>query len=81
MNLNIKILESYKKINEEYLDELLKIEIEKSNKKIIVLDDDPTGVQTIHDINVYTDWNIESIRKGFKEENKMFFILTIFQSV
>lgn len=76
MNLNIKILESYKKINEEYLDELLKIEIEKSNKKIIVLDDDPTGVQTIHDINVYTDWNIESIRKGFKEENKMFFILT-----
>lgn len=76
MNLNIKILESYKKINEEYLDELLKIEIEKSNKKIIVLDDDPTGVQTIHDINIYTDWNIESIRKGFKEENKMFFILT-----
>lgn len=76
MNLNINILESYKKINEEYLDELLKVEIEKSNKKIIVLDDDPTGVQTIHDINVYTDWNIESIRKGFKEENKMFFILT-----
>lgn len=76
MNLNINILESYKKINEKYLDDLLKIEIEKNNKKIIVLDDDPTGVQTIHDINVYTNWNIESIREGFKEENRMFFILT-----
>ena len=44
--------------------------------KIIVLDDDPTGVQTVHDISVYTDWKEESIRKGFAEENNMFFILT-----
>ncbi len=44
--------------------------------KIIVLDDDPTGVQTVHDISVYTDWEEDSIRRGFEEENGMFFILT-----
>ena len=32
---NINILESYKKIDETYVDELLKQEIKKNNKKII----------------------------------------------
>ena len=25
-------------------------------RKIIVLDDDPTGVQTVNGVNVYTEW-------------------------
>lgn len=54
------------------LDEL----IANNNKKIIVLDDDPTGVQTVHDIYVYTNWDVDSIREGFKEKNKLFYILT-----
>ena len=45
-------------------------------RKIIVLDDDPTGVQTVNGISVYTDWTAESIAAGFAEENSMFFILT-----
>lgn len=44
--------------------------------KIIVLDDDPTGIQTVHGVYVYTDWSEESIRAGFEEENAMFFLLT-----
>lgn len=44
--------------------------------KIIVLDDDPTGVQTVNGVNVYTDWTVESIADGFSERNRMFFILT-----
>lgn len=44
--------------------------------KIIVLDDDPTGVQTVNNVSVYTDWSEESIRKGFSENSRMFFILT-----
>lgn len=44
--------------------------------KIIVLDDDPTGIQTVHGVCVYTNWSEESIRAGFEEENPMFFILT-----
>ena len=50
--------------------------IEKNNKKIVVLDDDPTGVQTVHDISVYTNWEKDTIRQGFDEENNLFYILT-----
>ena len=63
MALNAEVLTSYKQIDEAYIDELLKKEIEKNNKKIVVLDDDPTGVQTVHDISVYTNWEkIPSVR-------------------
>ncbi|SFL90022.1 four-carbon acid sugar kinase family protein [Pelosinus propionicus] len=50
--------------------------LQNFDKKIIVLDDDPTGIQTVHGISVYTDWSKESIEAGFKEDNTMFFILT-----
>lgn len=44
--------------------------------KIIVLDDDPTGVQTVHGVSVYTDWSEQTIEKGFLEDSQLFFILT-----
>ena len=50
--------------------------MEGFHKKIVVLDDDPTGVQTVHDVSVYTDWEEDSIRQGFLEKESMFFILT-----
>jgi uncharacterized protein YgbK (DUF1537 family) len=65
-----------KPVNTNAVDEILQMELKNINKKIIVLDDDPTGVQTVHDISVYTDWTENSIEKGFAEENSMFFILT-----
>ncbi|MBB3126189.1 uncharacterized protein YgbK (DUF1537 family) [Paenibacillus rhizosphaerae] len=43
---------------------------------IIVLDDDPTGVQTIHGVTVVTGWDPEHIYRGFLTEEKLFFILT-----
>lgn len=46
------------------------------NHKLVVLDDDPTGVQTVHDVFVYTDWSLESIREGFAGTEPLFFILT-----
>ena len=58
-------------VNKLYEKELLDL-----NKKIVVLDDDPTGVQTVHDVSVYTDWSLDSIEKGFLEKNSMFFVLT-----
>lgn len=76
MALKADILSSYPSVNEKAVDELLAKEIAGSNKKIVVLDDDPTGVQTVHDISVYTNWSEDSIRKGFAEENKLFYILT-----
>ena len=74
--ISVDVLKKYPAIDEEKADALLKKEIEANPTKIVVLDDDPTGVQTVHDISVYTDWSKESIRKGFEEENKLFYILT-----
>lgn len=45
-------------------------------RKIVVLDDDPTGVQTVHDVPVYTDWRRETLAQGLSEPGAMFFVLT-----
>lgn len=80
MNSNKRLVEEvFNKIpsvDTSIVNEMIDKELKNLNKKIIVLDDDPTGVQTVHGISVYTDWSFDSIDKGFKEENSMFFILT-----
>ena len=45
-------------------------------RKIVVLDDDPTGVQTVHDLPVDTDWRRATLESGLAEEGTMFFVLT-----
>ncbi|KYD32757.1 four-carbon acid sugar kinase family protein [Parageobacillus toebii] len=72
-----EVIESYPKLKNEAVKKLwMETYPLLNHHKIIVLDDDPTGVQTIHGISVYTDWSYESIEQGFKEENNLFFILT-----
>ena len=46
------------------------------NRIIIVLDDDPTGVQTVNGIYVYTHWDAKTIEEAFRAPEHMFFILT-----
>ena len=70
------ILTSFPAVDEAAVDALLRKEIAADNTKFIVLDDDPTGVQTVHDISVYTDWSVDSIKSGLLEDNKVFYILT-----
>lgn len=74
--LKSELLKNIKQIDESIVNKTLARELTTLNKKIIVLDDDPTGVQTIHDISVYTDWSAQTIADGFAEKNPMFFILT-----
>lgn len=74
--MDVSVLNSFPVPDERALDELLAKEIAANPMKIIVLDDDPTGVQTVHDVSVYTDWSPGSIRAGFAEDNKVFYILT-----
>ena len=54
----------------------LKSAVSASPAKIVVLDDDPTGVQTVHGVSVYTDWDIDSLERGFREKEPLFFVLT-----
>ncbi len=74
--INASILASFPKTDEEsVLQEMMK-EVRKNNKKIVVLDDDPTGVQTVHDIYVYTHWDTETMKKAFLAKENLFYILT-----
>lgn len=74
--ISAAVLTEQPTVDEALLEKILTEEAETSTRKIIVLDDDPTGVQTVHDIHVYTDWEMESLRSGFAEKNKLFFVLT-----
>ncbi|WP_353931174.1 four-carbon acid sugar kinase family protein [Okeanomitos corallinicola TIOX110] len=44
--------------------------------KIIVLDDDPTGSQTVHSCLLLMHWDVETLRLGLKDNAPIFFILT-----
>ncbi|MBW4486247.1 MAG: four-carbon acid sugar kinase family protein [Trichocoleus desertorum ATA4-8-CV12] len=44
--------------------------------KIIVLDDDPTGSQTVHSCLLLTRWDVETLRVGLADESPIFFVLT-----
>ena len=58
------------------IDRLLRAEYDRFGGKIVVLDDDPTGSQTVHDIYVYTDWKQETVDEAFASDDKLFYILT-----
>ena len=74
--LNASVLDRYPKVDIAAVQALLEEKCREDRHKIIVLDDDPTGVQTVHDISVYTDWSYDSIKRGFEEDGKLFYILT-----
>ena len=44
--------------------------------KMVVLDDDPTGIQTVHGCLLITQWDEECVRKGFEDKEPFFYILT-----
>jgi uncharacterized protein YgbK (DUF1537 family) len=43
---------------------------------VVVLDDDPTGSQSVHDVPVLTTWTVDDLRWGFEQDSHGFFILT-----
>lgn len=48
---------------------------EASGKCLVVLDDDPTGTQTVQDVPLLTEWSVASLRQEL-ERSKVFFVLT-----
>ncbi len=44
--------------------------------KIIVLDDDPTGSQTVHSCLLLMCWDVETLRTGLQDDSPIFFVLT-----
>lgn len=76
MSIKFNMTNEWKAIDAGAADTLLAKEISADNKKLVVLDDDPTGTQTVHGVSVYTHWDSDSMRQAFAEEGKLFYILT-----
>ncbi len=47
-----------------------------SRVKAVVLDDDPTGTQTVHGIDVLADWSVPSLAAALADPGPCFFVLT-----
>lgn len=47
-----------------------------TSPKIIVLDDDPTGSQTVHSCLLLTRWDIDTLKLGLMDASPIVFILT-----
>lgn len=59
---------------------LIKEENENRKTQFVILDDDPTGCQTVHGIDIYFEWGEKAIIQAL-ETGKDFFILTNSRSV
>lgn len=55
--------------------------VRKGAAKVVVLDDDPTGTQTVYDVPVLTQWPAEALKKEFRNPSQVFFLLTNSRSV
>jgi uncharacterized protein YgbK (DUF1537 family) len=47
-----------------------------SHRYLVVLDDDPTGTQSVADVPVLTGWGVDDLRWGFQQPGHAFFVLT-----
>jgi hypothetical protein len=77
MYLNVN--ETLAQLDPDYKEELLgsiRDEFIKSGKTIVVLDDDPTGTQTCHNVTVLTSWNVALIAEELQKNPSILFILT-----
>ncbi len=50
--------------------------VQSANQTIVVLDDDPTGTQTVYDTPVLTEWSTSSVLAEFEAGLPLFYILT-----
>lgn len=50
--------------------------IAKTGNKLVVLDDDPTGTQTVHGIAVLTEWSADVLEHELRSEGDAFYLLT-----
>ena len=55
---------------------IIQASVRAKGEKLVVLDDDPTGTQTVYDIPVLTEWSVPILREEFQNELSCFYLLT-----
>ena len=51
-------------------------QVRASGRKVVVLDDDPTGTQTVSGIPVLTEWPVDALHAELANEGSAFYLLT-----
>jgi uncharacterized protein YgbK (DUF1537 family) len=51
-------------------------EVARSRRKLVVIDDDPTGTQTVHDIELFIAWNRQMLAEALQSGDGLFYVLT-----
>ncbi len=63
----------------EWPDDLLpaiQAAVRASGRILVVLDDDPTGTQTVHDVAVLTEWSVPALAAELKRDAPAYYVLT-----
>ncbi|MCP4141224.1 MAG: hypothetical protein GY755_13235 [Chloroflexi bacterium] len=55
---------------------MLREALAAQNRKLVVLDDDPTGTQTVHSLAVITEWTVDALVRELEDDTSTFYILT-----
>lgn len=59
----------------ESLIEKIRAQVEEQGQRLVVLDDDPTGTQSVHGLPVLTEWSVDSLAAEL-ERSPVFYVLT-----
>ncbi|MEZ4833216.1 MAG: four-carbon acid sugar kinase family protein [Caldilineaceae bacterium] len=54
----------------------IRARVDASRRALVVLDDDPTGTQTVHDVPVLTTWSVDALAAELSGEDNVFYVLT-----
>lgn len=54
----------------------IRVAVAAADQSIVVIDDDPTGTQTVYDIPVLMEWTYEAIKQEFAAKEPLFYIQT-----
>ena len=69
-------LESLPPVWHEDVLPLIRDIISKDTGRIFILDDDPTGSQTVEDVSLLTNWTMENLLSEFNSKESATFLLT-----
>ena len=50
--------------------------IAASRQKVVVIDDDPTGCQTVHDVPMLLEWTADALCEGLTDQSPALFVLS-----
>jgi len=51
-------------------------QLSEDKRVLVMLDDDPTGCQTVHDVRLCLDYSLETLREAFAERPRALFIVS-----